>query len=86
MTQALPERASDALPRSFTRYVPAKLSGVLHWGIWDHTLGAWCTLPNGAHREPLEWHSREEAEVWLYLCRVAWRMGLVDAPDGWAGY
>lgn len=86
MTQLLPETASEALPRTFTRYAPAKLSGVLHWGIWDHLLGGYCTLDENGLRTPLEWKTKEEADTWLYECRVKWRSGLVDAPEGWAGY
>lgn len=65
------------------RYAVGKLSGALHWGIYDQHLGAWCSLAEGTCQIPLEWHSRDEAELWLYLCRVAWGNGLVDAPEGW---
>lgn len=85
MTQLLPEKAADAIPGSYTRYAPAPLSGVLHWGIFDRTLGAWCTLKVGSALVPLEWKTEDEAEIWLFQCRSLWRMGLVDPPDGWNG-
>jgi hypothetical protein len=62
-----------------------QLSGPLHWGIFDRHMGAWCTLADGTCLLPLEWKTAEEAQVWLYLCRVAWGRRLIPAPDGWNG-
>lgn len=86
MTLAAVVRLPVAPAGPYPRYVPAKLSGALRWGIWDRTEGAWCALADGGVFIPLEWQARQDAEVWLYLCRLAWRSGLVDAPDGWNGY
>lgn len=86
MTQSLSETTSTALPGSSSRYVAAALSGVLHWGIWDRSLSAWCSLNDGGVFVPLEWKTKEEAQAWLYLCRVKWRNGQVDSPEGWEGY
>jgi hypothetical protein len=68
------------------RYLPAALSGELHWGIWDRELDSWCSLHDGGVFLPLEWKTKEEVEAWLYLCRMTWRSGLVDSPEGWDGY
>jgi hypothetical protein len=50
-------------------------------GIRDNRLGALCSLAD----KPLEWPQRRQADMWLYLCRVAWGHGLVAAPEGWNG-
>jgi hypothetical protein len=85
MTQVAPEDILRAPSRPVQRYVPAPLSGALHWGVFDTVMGGWCSLAYGSCLLPLAWHSKEEAQVWLYLCRVAWGSGLVDAPEGWNG-
>lgn len=86
MTQVAPERAPQTPSAPIQRYVVRQLSGALHWGIFDQREGAWCTLADGRCFLPLEWKTAGEADVWLYLCRVAWGRGLVPAPDGWNGY
>jgi hypothetical protein len=66
------------------RYIVRRLSGPLHWGIFDTALNDWCRLKiDAGWFVPLEWKSAEEAAIWLYLCRVAWGGGLIAAPDGW---
>lgn len=50
------------------------------WVIQDHQLSEPCALPDAT---PLEWSLRQGAEQWLYMCRVAWGRGLVQAPEGW---
>lgn len=62
------------------RYAVRQLSGVLHWGIFDRHMGAWCSLPYGTSLLPLEWKTAEEAEAWLYACRVVWGGDLAPAP------
>lgn len=84
MTVAVAEHVRPA-PKA-QRYKIRPLSGRLHWGIFDQHMGAWCSLGIGPSCFlPLEWKSRCEAELWLYLCRVAWGGELVPAPDGWNG-
>jgi hypothetical protein len=69
-----------------TRYAVRPLSGRLHWGIYDVLMDAWCSLAIGPNTfAPLEWKSADEASMWLYMCRVAWRNGLVTGPEGWNG-
>lgn len=85
MTQVAAERAPELPSRPVHRYVVLPLSGPFHFGIWDKHLGAWCSLAVGNSLVPLEWKSAMEAQVWLYLCRVAWGRRLVPAPDGWNG-
>lgn len=89
MTQAPPEPATTARMPTYTRYVPAKLSGVLHWGIWDRLLGGYCTLDENGLRTPLEWKTKEEADEWLYICRTRWlwcqARGCHEVPEEWNG-
>lgn len=86
MTQVAPERAPQTPSGPVQRYAVRQLSGPLHWGIFDRHMGAWCSLADGGCFLPLEWKTAGEADVWLYLCRVAWGRGFVPAPDGWNGY
>lgn len=84
MTQLATLSADEVPAQPTRRYVVRRLSGPLHWGIYDQHMGAWCSLAVGPGCfEPLEWKSADEAVLWLYLCRVAWGAGLVKAPDGW---
>lgn len=85
MTQAAAPEAPTEPARPVQRYVVRPLSGPLHWGIFDQHMGAWCTLDDRRCCTPLEWKTAEEAEAWLYLCRVAWGNGLVAPPEGWYG-
>jgi hypothetical protein len=65
------------------RPAQGRIRPALHWGIYDQHMGAWCSLAVGPGCfEPLEWKTAQEASQWLYLCRVAWGSGLVDAPTG----
>ncbi|MGX1133230.1 hypothetical protein RKD49_005420 [Streptomyces glaucescens] len=76
--------------RFISRYAPAQLPSGSGWGIYDRGMQAFCALPlaETAHPPlvPLEWPDRMGAEVWLYLCRVAWGAALIEAPDGWNGH
>jgi hypothetical protein len=85
VTQVAPERAPQAPTRPIQRYAVRQLSGALHWGILDRHMGAWCSLADGGCFLPLEWKTAEEAQVWLYLCRIVWGSGLVEPPQGWYG-
>lgn len=66
------------------RYAVTRLPGDRRWVILDRRLSAPCALPDDQGQPvPLEWSAREAAEAWLYMCRVAWGRGLVQAPEGW---
>lgn len=69
------------LPIMKTRYVVTRLVSGQGWGILDRRMRAFCSLAGS----PLEWAAQTDAEGWLYRCRVAWRAGLIPAPDGWNG-
>jgi len=88
VTTAIARPAIPA-PRYAHRHVPARLPGSERWGIYDRRMGAFCSLPAewgpSPALLPLEWPDRQGAEVWLYLCRVAWGADLVPVPDGWNG-
>lgn len=76
-------RLAEPTQHTGRRYVPKRLSGALHWGIFDTHLNGWCSLLDGNAFVGLEWKTKEDAQVWLYLCRVAWGNGLVPPPEGW---
>jgi hypothetical protein len=74
------------------RFVPAVMQDGEKplWGIYDHHIGAFCTMPDSDSEHPnllpLEWHSRDGAAAWLHRCYTAWQLGRVPAPDDWEPY
>lgn len=69
------------------RYAVVRVPGSTRWGVYDRQLKGFCALPATDAKVPamvaLEWPERQGAETWLYLCRVTWGAGLIEAPDGW---
>jgi hypothetical protein len=63
---------------------PVLPNGPKKFAIWDHSMGALCTLPDSEDRHPnllpLEWPNAAGAESWLWQCRQAWGTGKVPAP------
>ncbi|MFI8830583.1 hypothetical protein ACIGPN_06095 [Streptomyces afghaniensis] len=80
---------TTAVRRYIQRYTVQRLPSGDRWGIYDRRMLGFCALPSTEAKAPallpLDWPSPEGAQVWLYLCRVAWGAELIAAPEGWNG-
>lgn len=69
-----------------SRYQIVQTPDLGRYAIYDKQLDALCALPDGTdglNLIPLEWDLHEEAALWLYRCRTAWRDNTVPAPHRW---
>ncbi|MEW5352294.1 hypothetical protein [Streptomyces sp. 16-176A] len=71
-----------------SRYSVAPIPSTDKYGVFDHALDAFCTLPDDPKAPrpnllPLEWSNLAGAEAWLFQCYIAWQGGTIPAPEGW---